>query len=65
MELTPGDLARWSTPAGQWERSAGRYRIWVGDGSDTAHLPLTTTVSQTARALGVNSGPAPVPPTVA
>jgi beta-glucosidase len=61
LELTPGDLAHWSTLAGQWERSAGRYRIWVGDGSDLAHLPLSATVTEPALALGVDSGPAPVP----
>jgi beta-glucosidase len=65
VELTPGDLAHWSTPAGQWERSAGRYRIWIGDGSDLAHLPLTATRYEPFAALGVNSGPAPVPPRVA
>jgi beta-glucosidase len=64
LELTPGDLAHWDSATGRWERSAGRYRIWVGDGSDPTHLPLTTTVTQASLSLGVNSGPAPTPATV-
>ncbi len=61
MVLTRGDLAYWDTATREWRISGGRYRIWVGDGSDLAHLPLTTTVSLRARSLGVDSGPAPGP----
>jgi beta-glucosidase len=59
VTLTPGDLAYWDTARGQWVMAPGSYRVWVGDGSDLAHLPLTATLSRPAEDLGVDSGPAP------
>jgi beta-glucosidase len=61
MTLTPGDLAHWSTPRGEWVVSGGRYRVYVGDSSALDGLPLTATVTRAARALGADSGPAPTP----
>ena len=60
LRLTPGDLAQWSDGAHTWVIAPGSYRVWVGDGSDVAHLPLSSTVPLAAATLGVNSGPAPV-----
>ncbi|MBO0691947.1 MAG: glycoside hydrolase family 3 C-terminal domain-containing protein, partial [Acidimicrobiaceae bacterium] len=59
MMLTPGDLAYWSTARGQWVMAAGRYRVWVGDGSDPGHLPVHGSLYRPAKRLGVDSGPAP------
>jgi len=59
LGLAPGDLATWSTTANQWVVPAGTFHLYVGDGSDLANLPLTTTVAVKAASLGVNSGPAP------
>jgi beta-glucosidase len=59
MTISPGDLAHWSTRPGEWVMSAGTYRIYVGDSSAVADLPLTGIVTRAAQALGVNSGPAP------
>jgi beta-glucosidase len=58
LTLSQGDLAHWDTTTHSWVVDAGTYRIWVGDGSDVAHLPLVTAVQVPARSLGVNSGPA-------
>ncbi|HSS10607.1 MAG TPA: glycoside hydrolase family 3 C-terminal domain-containing protein [Acidimicrobiales bacterium] len=58
LTLSPGDMARWNATSHSWVVDGGTYRLWVGDGSDSAHLPLTTTVQVRAASLGVNSGPA-------
>lgn len=58
LTLTAGDLATWDSSSGSWVVAAGRYRIWVGDGSDLSSLPLSTTVAVTAASLGADSGPA-------
>lgn len=62
MTLTPGDLATWDTTAQTWRVAAGAYQVWVGDGSDAAHLPLHATVAAGGWALGPDSGPAPAGP---
>jgi len=59
MNLAPGDLATWAKPAQTWKVAAGTYRVWVGDGSDLANLPLHADVVEAARSLGANSGPRP------
>jgi beta-glucosidase len=59
MHLTPGDMAQWSETSHSWIITAGLYRVWVGDGSDLANLPLSQTFSLRSGALGVNSGPGP------
>jgi beta-glucosidase len=56
--LTSGDLAVWDTASGGWVVPAGRYRVWVGDGSDLSSLPLTGTIDVAAASLGADSGPA-------
>lgn len=56
--LDPGDLATWSTTSSGWVVNAGTYRLWVGDGSQPADLPLTTTVRIGRAALGAGGGPA-------
>jgi beta-glucosidase len=56
--LRPGDLATWDSATGSWVVPGGSYQLYVGDGSDLANLPLTTTVNVTAASLGVDSGPA-------
>jgi beta-glucosidase len=58
LPLSAGDLAVWSTAQQQWVVPAGAYRLYVGDGSDTGNLPLTTSVNMAPAALGVASGPA-------
>jgi beta-glucosidase len=59
MTLTPGDLAAWDTAQHTWVVAGGNYRIWVGDASDLANLPLRGQVHVAPQALGVDSGPAP------
>jgi beta-glucosidase len=59
MNLSLGDLAQWSEASNSWIITAGTYRIWVGDGSDVANLPLSETVTLRSGALGVNSGLTP------
>jgi beta-glucosidase len=59
LRLTPGDLAQWSSAAHSWVITPGTYRIWVGDGSDPANLPLSATVSLTGATLPVSSGLSP------
>jgi beta-glucosidase len=59
MAIAPGDLAVWDTPANRWKIPAGAYQVWVGDGSDSANLPLHQTVLETGQDLGPNSGPSP------
>jgi beta-glucosidase len=56
--LAAGDLATWDTAATSWVVGGGTYRIFVGDGSDLANLPLATTVQVKAASLGADSGPA-------
>jgi beta-glucosidase len=58
FRLTPGDLAVWDTATGRWVVPGGKYRIWVGDGSDIGSLPLSATVSVPGSVLGADSGPA-------
>lgn len=55
--LPPGDLATWNSSTG-WNVPRGTFQVYVGDGSDVAHLPLSTSVVMQGAALGVNSGPA-------
>jgi beta-glucosidase len=59
LTLTPGDLAAWDTAHHTWVVSGGTYRIWVGDASDLANLPLRGQVHVAPQSLGMNSGPAP------
>jgi beta-glucosidase len=59
LSLKPGDLAQWSTTAGQWVVPAGTFHVYVGDGSDPANLPLSATIPMKGASLGVDSGPAP------
>jgi beta-glucosidase len=56
--VTAGDLAVWNTSSGGWVVPAGRYGIWVGDGSDVSSLPLTGTIDVASAWLGADSGPA-------
>jgi beta-glucosidase len=58
FQLAPGDLATWDSTQGTWVVDGGTYRIWVGDGSQPAELPLTATVPVAHAVLGPNSGPA-------
>lgn len=58
LTLSPGDLATWSTAASGWVIPGGAYRVFVGDGSDSARLPLSATVQVAPASLGVDSGPA-------
>jgi len=60
LTLTTGDLASWSTSLHAWV-VGGTYRLYVGDASDAAHLPLHGQVHVAAAVLGANSGPAPGP----
>jgi beta-glucosidase len=55
LRLTASDLAQWSDSANSWIITPGTYRIWVGDGSDLANLPLSTNVSVAGAVLGVNA----------
>ncbi|HEX3426880.1 MAG TPA: glycoside hydrolase family 3 C-terminal domain-containing protein, partial [Acidimicrobiales bacterium] len=57
LALAPGDLATWNSTTG-WNVPGGIFRVYVGDGSDLANLPLSTSVVMHGAALGVNSGPA-------
>ncbi|MGH9127178.1 MAG: glycoside hydrolase family 3 C-terminal domain-containing protein [Acidimicrobiales bacterium] len=57
LTLSPGDLATYSSATG-WNVPAGAFRIYAGDGSDIANLPLSTTVALHGASLGFNSGPA-------
>jgi beta-glucosidase len=57
LTLAPGDLATWDTTSHSWIVTGGTYRLYVGDGSDVANLPLTTTIPVAATTLGVDSGP--------
>ena len=57
LALTSGDLGVWDMAANSWVVPGGTYHLYVGDGSDLANLPLTTTVSLAAQSLGVDSGP--------
>jgi beta-glucosidase len=59
LRLTPGDLAQWSDTANAWVIAPGTYRIWAGDASDGAHLPLSATATLSGATLGANSGPVP------
>jgi beta-glucosidase len=56
--LRPGDLAHWDATGRGWVVDGGTYRVWVGDGSGRANLPLTATVQAPPAFLGPNSGPA-------
>lgn len=58
LTLTPGDLATWDSATNSWVVPGGAYHLYVGDGSDLANLPLTTTVDVAPASLGVDSGPA-------
>jgi beta-glucosidase len=58
LTLAPGDLATWDTTRNGWTVLAGTYRLFVGDGSDVASLPLSATVQMKGATLGANSGPA-------
>jgi beta-glucosidase len=59
LTLTPGDLSFWDSAKGQWMMDAGRYLVWVGDGSARSDLPLHKSLFRPAKGLGVDSGPAP------
>jgi beta-glucosidase len=58
LTLTMGDLASWDTFMHSWT-VGGTYRVYVGDASDLAHLPLRGQVHKAPAVLGANSGPAP------
>jgi beta-glucosidase len=58
MTLSMGDLAAWDTSLRSWT-VGGTYRVYVGDASDLAHLPLRGQVHVAPAVLGANSGPAP------
>jgi beta-glucosidase len=58
FQLSAGDLATWDSPGHQWVVDGGAYRVWVGDGSEPAQLPLSAAVSLPRAVAGVNSGPA-------
>jgi beta-glucosidase len=58
LTLSMGDFASWDTPAHSWV-VGGTYRVYVGDASDAAHLPLHGQVHLAPAVLGANSGPAP------
>jgi beta-glucosidase len=58
FQLSAGDLATWDTTRHTWVVDGGTYRVSVGDGSEPAQLPLTTTVPLAHAVLGPNSGPA-------
>lgn len=59
--LTPGDLATWDGSTGTWTVTPGEYRIYVGDASDSASLPLQAAITLPGANLGPDSGPAPTP----
>ena len=40
LTVTPRDSWWWDQPAGGWSQTAGTYRVYVGDSSATAGLPL-------------------------
>jgi beta-glucosidase len=56
--LRRGDLAHWDANQHGWVVDGGTYRVWVGDSSNLANLPLTTTVEVPPAFLGSSSGPA-------
>jgi len=58
LALAAGDMAVWDSATGQWAVPTGTFHLYVGDGSDVANLPLSTTVHVQGAKLGVNSGPA-------
>jgi len=58
LTLSMGDLASWDTSLRSWT-VGGTYRVYVGDASDLAHLPLRGEVHVAPAVLGANSGPAP------
>jgi beta-glucosidase len=57
--VTPQQLSWWSDSANGWTQSPGNYRIYVGDSSAPANLPLrgtfTVTSSPGARQVGVTA----------
>ena len=57
LSLSPGDLATYNGASG-WVVPGGSFRVYVGDGSDLANLPLSTTVAVRSASLGFDSGPA-------
>jgi len=57
LTLSPGDLATYSSTSG-WVVPGGTFHVYVGDGSDLANLPLSTTVAVPTASLGFNAGPA-------
>ncbi len=46
--VTPQQLSWWSDSANGWTESTGTYRVYVGDSSALANLPLRTTFTVTA-----------------
>ena len=56
--LQPGDLAVWNGASGGWAVTGGAYKVWLGDGSDLANLPLSGQVHVAPMSLGAVSGPA-------
>jgi beta-glucosidase len=62
LTVTAGDLAHWTgSDRGQWVVSPGAYRVYLGDSSARAGLPLTGAVTHPALALRADSGPAAAP----
>jgi beta-glucosidase len=57
MTIAAGDLATWDSGANSWVVPGGTYTVYVGDGSDLAHLPLADTVQVAPASLGADSGP--------
>jgi beta-glucosidase len=60
LTLPIGDFASWDTSQHSWV-AGGTYKVFVGDSSDVAHLPLKGQVRLLPTVLGPNSGPAPTP----
>jgi beta-glucosidase len=58
FQLSAGDLATWDSAQHTWVVDGGSYRVSVGDGSEPAQLPLSTTVPLAHAVRGPNSGPA-------
>jgi len=58
LTLPIGDFASWDTGQQAWV-AGGTYKIFVGDASDLAHLPLRGQTHVVPAVLGPNSGPTP------
>jgi beta-glucosidase len=48
FDVTPRDTWWWDQAAGGWSQTAGTYRVYAGDSSAPANLPLHATFTMTA-----------------